>query len=63
MTLYMSNKLTEVLWSHLSHEATKLSIPYICNASCPFLWGLGDSGTIGSVMAEQMRTQPSLSSN
>ena len=26
MTLYVSNKLTEVIWSHLSHEATKLAI-------------------------------------
>jgi hypothetical protein len=38
----MSKKSTEVIWSHLSHEATKLAILKTCNACCPFLWGLGD---------------------
>jgi hypothetical protein len=33
MILYVSNKLSEVIWSHLSHEVRKLAILYKCNAA------------------------------
>ena len=39
-------KISWLFWSHLSHEATKLTMLYICNAISFFLWSVYNSRTM-----------------